>query len=307
MNIWVIKYWLVVLVGINLFACTKNKMASPNPEFPYPIDSTVILLQTLPSQINESSGLHFFNKQIWTHNDSNAEPLLFQLEADNQSFVRTILLQNGKNTDWEDLALDNDFLYIGDFGNNYGDRQDLAVYKVARNNLTKDTLSNFDKIEFAFPDQQRFDYELRMHDFDCEAMISFEETLFLFSKNHINLKCRLYSLPKQTGLVDAVLLDSFDTKGMITGAAIDSVESILALSGYTYQSTENYYETFIWLFWDFTGANFFDGEARRINLTIDAKIEGICMFEAGKILLSSESRNGNPGQVFVFDAKKWME
>ena len=47
----------------------------------------------------------------------------------------------------------------------------LGVKEVPKNELTKDTVSNFEVIEFRYPDQERFDRGAYQHNFDCEAMI----------------------------------------------------------------------------------------------------------------------------------------
>ncbi len=298
-------FGVLVLLGFHFFSCKKNGHTSPDSGDL--VDSTLMLIHTFPDFINESSGLQFFNNTLWTHNDSSNEPVLFEIDASNIIFIRPVVVEGAENIDWEDLALDAENLYIGDFGNNFGNRKDLKVYRISRTDLSKDTISNFGLIEFSFSDQQQFDYDLRMHDFDCEAMIAFNDELMLFSKNHINGKCRLYSLPKNAGTFEAVLLDSFDTMGTITGAAIDSGNALLALSGYTYDEIADDYLPFIWLFSNFSSNQIFHGDSKKINLAISEKVEGITSIEDGQFLISSESRSGNPGKVYLFDAKKWLE
>ena len=46
--------------------------------------------------------------------------------------VRTIKIDNAKNDDWEELAEDDEFIYIGDFGNNNGKRKNLCIYIIRK-------------------------------------------------------------------------------------------------------------------------------------------------------------------------------
>ena len=82
--------------------------------------------------------------------------------------------------DWEDLAMDEQFLYIGDFGNNGGNRQDMLVYKVALSQINPST-SNADmtqSLSVQYEDQTTFDNEAYKHNFDCEAMIVLGDSLY---------------------------------------------------------------------------------------------------------------------------------
>jgi hypothetical protein len=166
---------------IHITACHNQPLTAQNT-LSYPIDTTIKAFNTLPDRIKESSGLVHFENAIWTHNDSGDGPCLYQLDIDNQKLTKTVLLENAKSKDWEELAQDETSLYVGDFGNNGGHRQDLVIYKVPKNELTKDTVSNFEVIEFRYPDQERFDRGAYQHNFDCEAMIVSEDSIYLFSK-----------------------------------------------------------------------------------------------------------------------------
>ena len=41
-------------------------------------------------------------------------------------------MSNIKNTDWEEISQDKDFIYIGDIGNNSGNRDDLKIYRAGK-------------------------------------------------------------------------------------------------------------------------------------------------------------------------------
>src|SRR5215216_1562596 len=107
---------------INDGSCTYND-AAINPKLKY----------NLNTLLNESSGFIWWKKQIWTHNDSGNEPSIFAMNATTSDIQRTVTITNSTNVDWEDIAQDDKFIYIGDFGNNTnGNRTDLKIYKIAK-------------------------------------------------------------------------------------------------------------------------------------------------------------------------------
>jgi hypothetical protein len=99
------------------------------------------LINPLNSEINENSGLIFFNNRFWTHNDSGGEACIFELDSSNGQIIRKIYVRNANNNDWEDIADDSLFVYVGDFGNNSGTRQDLHILKIQKADiLAQDTV-----------------------------------------------------------------------------------------------------------------------------------------------------------------------
>ena len=57
---------------------------------------------------------------------------LYELNVTNGNVSRTVTIQNAANVDWEDICTDDDYIYIGDFGNNSGNRTNLRIYKVLK-------------------------------------------------------------------------------------------------------------------------------------------------------------------------------
>ena len=84
----------------------------------------------LPSQLNEISGIEIINDTIFVAiNDSGNEPILFLLNKE-AKILKTVKINGAENNDWEDLAADEEHIYIGDFGNNLNKRKELIIYKV---------------------------------------------------------------------------------------------------------------------------------------------------------------------------------
>lgn len=290
----------------NIFSACKDKTISPNFDTSYPVDTSIFVLNTLPYSIRESSGLACFDNSIWTHNDSGDDPVVYCLDINNQSLIRQTTLLGIQNIDWEEFAQDSQYLYIGDFGNNVGNRQDLVIYKLPKTELKKDTTSNFEQIEFQYPDQTNFNNTAYQHNFDCEAMIALDD-LYLFSKNHQNYQSRLYRLSKIAGNYTPELLDTFNAKGTITAASIDKKENVLVLSGYKYDTQNSSYNPFLWIFWDYPENQFFKGKSQRVNFPFDKQIEGISFLGEGIFIISSESEHLGLGALYLFDSKKWTD
>lgn len=61
---------------------------------------------TLPSIVQETSGIETTNPvYIWTHNDSGGEPELYKIDTFG-TLIKTIVIKNAQNTDWEDVTSD---------------------------------------------------------------------------------------------------------------------------------------------------------------------------------------------------------
>ncbi|HHD83809.1 MAG TPA: hypothetical protein ENK93_02925, partial [Campylobacteraceae bacterium] len=129
-------------------------------------------LALLESRLDESSGIILINDRLFTHNDSGNAAQLYEIDRSG-NILRTIEIADAHNRDWEDIAQDDDFVYIGDIGNNRGDRKDLAIYKITKEDLLNDTLVEAQSIRFAYADQSRFSYENMRTPYDAEALLSF--------------------------------------------------------------------------------------------------------------------------------------
>ncbi len=89
----------------------------------------------LPDKVDETSGLIYLNGYVWTFNDSGGEPEIYKIDNESGKIIQTVRITNGENFDWEDITRDESFIYIGDFGNNWGTRKDLKIYKIAINDI----------------------------------------------------------------------------------------------------------------------------------------------------------------------------
>ncbi len=244
--------------------------------------SDITLKFKLPNEIKETSGLIKVDNQLWTHNDSGDKAKLYQIDEESGNITKSVTITNATNKDWEDITYDDTYVYIGDFGNNNGNRKDLKIYKILRSDLKTETSIRAETINFSYSDQTTFNDK----NFDCEAMVAYQDKLYLFSKNWQNKKTRLYALENSKGTHIANYKNTFDINGLVTGATINKELNILLLS--TYSKTLN---VNIWSFSNYTDNNFFDGDSKKLTLTppLVAQGEGITFIDNYKAYLSSEA------------------
>ena len=88
-------------------------------------------LCNLPANVLETSGLEVGpDGCFWTHNDSQNPAELYCIDTTG-TIQRTVQVVGDINNDWEELAKDDEGnLYIGNFGNNTIDRENLRIVKI---------------------------------------------------------------------------------------------------------------------------------------------------------------------------------
>jgi len=267
----------------------------------YEIEDDLITLTSLDNDLNESSGLLVIDGILWSHNDSGDDAKIYSIPEDEPDIDEKVNLTNATNVDWEDIAQDGTHFYVGDFGNNSGERQDLVIYKAPKSILPEDTET--EAIRFIFSDQNSFDNQTNMHNYDCEAMITQGDHIYVYSKNHVDKKTKLYQIPKTPGVHIAQMIDEFDTDGLVTGADFDQNSNTLCLLGYNKSGTT--FDSFVWIFYDFTDNDFFNGKSKRIDLPIKSQVEAIASKGDGTFLISSENESSGSASLYLFNAEKW--
>lgn len=194
-------------------------------------------LSSLDRKVNESSGLLVLDGIGITHNDSGNEPKLFEIDLVSGNVIRSVFVRNASNVDWEDISRDDKYLFVGDFGNNLGNRTNLRILRIEIDSfLLKDTVGA-EFIYFDYADQNSFTSAPFQTNYDAEALISHGDSLFIFTKQWGNFKTRVYPLPKSPGEYSISPTDSLDTNFMVTGADIDDSSDLVGIVGYNFSRT----------------------------------------------------------------------
>jgi hypothetical protein len=146
--------------------------------------------------VSETSGLLFYNGKLITHNDSGDGPKLYELDTVSGNVSRTITITNATHVDWEDIAQDETYIYVGDFGNNNGDRTDLTIYRILKTDFNSSSSVSSEVITFSYEDQVDFTTNPYNHNFDAEGFSVYNNELIIFSKNWASDDVKAYSIPK---------------------------------------------------------------------------------------------------------------
>ena len=182
--------------------------------------------------------------------------------------IREISVTEASNVDWEGISQNEEHIFIGDFGNNSGSREDLCIYEIDKGEILNPNVTEVEahKKPFVYEDQNQFIWPLNEHNYDCEALIASNDSLYLFSKNWLNEEVNLYVLPAHwTDTAVAILKESFNSDGLITDACRDPDSGLALLLGYK-NNGANLYTSFVWLLWDHDSFDFFGGNKRRIEV-----------------------------------------
>jgi hypothetical protein len=198
---------------------------------------------------------------IWTITDK-PKPFIYNLDSLG-NLVQTVEITNVKVVDVESVTSDEQYVYMGDAGDNNGDRMERQIVRVPLNAIGKgaNVKATGEIITFTFPGDKEVDKK-KQNNYDCESLLSFKDSLYVFTKEREEGQTKLFSLPKTPGSYTARFIDSFDCKGLITDAAINQSNTEVALIGYH----KDHKYPFILLFKNFTGNNFFSGKHERIEL-----------------------------------------
>ncbi len=245
-------------------------------------------LALLESRLDESSGIILINDRLFTHNDSGNAAQLYEIDRSG-NILRTIEIADAHNRDWEDIAQDDDFVYIGDIGNNRGDRKDLAIYKITKEDLLNDTLVEAQSIRFAYADQSRFSYENMRTPYDAEALLSFGDNLYIFTKNWDSGTTALYAIPKIPGTYRIAPIEHKNLPFYVTGADYDAASNSVVLCGYKTRTASG---ATIALIDNFEADHFLDGQITYLGTQDHPRnfrqIEAVTFEGPSKLLITSE-------------------
>ncbi len=234
----------------------------------------------LDDKIEETSGLTFFNHQLYTINDGGNTPRLYQINQENGEIISTIKMPFD-NKDWEAITASEKHLYIGDFGNNRGNRKALKIYQLNPDfSLSK-------AISFYYPEQKDFSRQTHRHNFDAESMVYHNGKLHLFTKEWKSKKTTHYIInPDITENQKAEKVEEFDLGYLATDASY--YDGKLYIVGYNKRG-----KIFLTIFQENEEGLFFNSKFQQYKLGNGGKlgqVEGISINSDG-MYISSEKMN----------------
>lgn len=210
----------IIFIALLFSNCTKEKLGSK-----------LMLVEKiqLDSVVNECSGIAFYDKKLWTVNDSGGGNVLYEINEDGR-IINKHEIDFAVNKDWENLTTDDEYVYIADIGNNFGDRKDLKIYQL------NNDLSLNQEISIVYNDQIDFNNRLE-HNFDAESSIIYKGNLWVFTKNHQNDSCNVYTKSLNTNS-ELFKINTITTNGLVTDAYFEISSQKLYLLIYNYSGNE---------------------------------------------------------------------
>jgi hypothetical protein len=274
-----IKLAQVLFLVVFIFATACSSTAQ---------ETVLLKIDTFPVALKESSGLTWAAGALYSLSDDK-RPLVHRVDTATAQITQTITVRSTTFSDMESLTSDDTYLYIGDFGNNDGQRRDLKIVKIKLSDIGVGTSVEVDGevIAFHYPEQTNFDGKKADNAFDCEAMVAMGDSLYLFTKQRNDHQTTLYALPKTPGAFAARRHGIFNVQGRITGAALSPDGSSLVLLGYG----KKHQQPFLWQFSGYEGSSFFAGKAQKHSLhqgPLEWQMEGVAFTDGDALFLSCE-------------------
>ncbi len=237
-----------------------------------------------------SSSLLFWDNGFWTFNDHN-DSCLYHIDSTSANILETFCINGLRNDDVEEISQDSLYLYFGDVGNNSGSRQDLQILRISKESILNQMIV-IDTIRFFYEDQTDFTANPQATDFDCEAFIVTDDSIYIFTKEWVSTQTTLYSLPKIPGTHVARRLETYDVHGLITGASYMPEYQLIVLCGYDYDPVNllSSLHPYIILLYDFQEDRFFSGNKRRLDFDFSsrAQVEAIATCNALDYYITNE-------------------
>lgn len=289
----ILSYLLILFL---FFSCTttnkpKNKPKNTTLEFE-------VFIPELSEKLHEISGLLIYDDLFWGFNDSGGKNRIYGFNQLGK-IQKEIEIEAAKNQDWEAITQDRKNIYIGDFGNNSGSRDNLRIYKISKKDIKEKKEQKVDskKISIKYANQNNFTFFNNTTPFDCEAMVEFKGNLYIFSKNWKERTTTVYRIPTKKGEYNLQPIDTFNVNMLVTGADISPDRKKLVLLGY------EAYQSYMWVFTNFIDDDFFEGEHEffTLNKLANAQTEGICFYNNSAVLVSCERTGAFKQQVFLFN------
>jgi hypothetical protein len=283
--------------NVNDGSCTYNPTSYTPPIKRDPISDTLI----------ESSGLQMAGNYLWSFNDGGGAAAIYRVDTTSGSILQTVNLGGATNVDWEDIAFDGTYFYVGDFGNNAnGARTDLKIYKFPFSaiadytNNTNVTIpaNQIEIINFVYSDQVQPPVATSANNtkFDCEAMIVDGGKIHLFTKNWIDLNTTHYVIASTSaGTYTALPVETLATNYLVTAADKAPGQNMVVLLGY---QNSGFGSHFLHLLSDYSTGLYFNGNKRRIDLpdaTQMGQAEGISFRNATYGYISNEKFTRSSG------------
>jgi len=257
---------------------------------------------SLPKKLKEVSGIAFSQDQktIWAIEDAGNKNVVYGLNRQGE-LVNDVLVENAENNDWEDITKDAaGNIYIGDFGNNENDRQNLSILKLDLKNDSQKSTKVIQTTKFHYEGQTEFPPKKSNLLYDCEAFVEKDGSFYLFTKNRskgFDGTFLVFQIPNKEGDFEAKLIGKLKLEGgysdaAITSAAINSKNEIVLL---THKN--------IHVLSGFTANDFNSAKIQKLPLNHNSQKEAVVFVDDKTLLIADEKDKKEGGNVYQFSLK----
>ncbi|WP_139420360.1 hypothetical protein [Chryseobacterium mulctrae] len=257
---------------------------------------------SLPKKLKEVSGITLSQDQktIWAIEDAGNKNVVYGLNRQGE-LVNDVLVENAENNDWEDITKDAaGNIYIGDFGNNENDRQNLSILKLDLKNDSQKSTKVIQTTKFHYEGQTEFPPKKSNLLYDCEAFVEKDGSFYLFTKNRskgFDGTFLVFQIPNKEGDFEAKLIGKLKLEGgysdaAITSAAINSKNEIVLL---THKN--------IHVLSGFTANDFNSAKIQKLPLNHNSQKEAVVFVDDKTLLIADEKDKKEGGNVYQFSLK----
>lgn len=285
-----------------VFACM---LLSCNPKAQDSVTKSQDDLKTefsLPKKLKEVSGIALSQDQktIWAIEDAGNKNVVYGLNRQG-NLTTDVLVENADNNDWEDITKDAaGNIYIGDFGNNENDRQNLSILKLDLKSDSQKSTKVIQTTKFHYEGQTEFPPKKSNLLYDCEAFVEKDGNFYLFTKNRskgFDGTFLVFQVPNKEGDFKAKLVGKLKLEGGYTDAAITSA-SINSNNQIALLNHKN-----INVLSGFTANDFSSAKIQKIPLNHNSQKEAVVFVDDKTLLIADEKDKKTGGNIYQFSIK----
>ena len=275
---------------------------NPKTEKAQATEDTLKTEFSLPKKLKEVSGIALSQDQktIWAIEDAGNKNVVYGLNRQGE-LINDVLVENAENNDWEDITKDaSGNIYIGDFGNNENDRQNLSILKLDLKSDSQKSTKVIQTTKFHYEGQTEFPPKKSNLLYDCEAFVEKDGNFYLFTKNRskgFDGTFLVFQIPNKEGDFEAKLVGKLKLVGgysdaAITSATINSKNQIVLL---THKN--------IHVLSGFTANDFNSAKIQKIPLNHNSQKEAVVFVDDQTLLIADEKDKQTGGNVYQFSLK----